>query len=541
MTRTISPADLKAQIGRVARDGARIGDGELALIDVREQGAFSQSHLFWACNIPLSFLDIRAGDLVPRKTVPVVLVDEGASGFAERAATMLADIGYTDVAILEGGTGGWAAAGYELFSGVNVPSKAFGEFIEHTCDTPRLPAEEVKALIDAGENMVILDSRPFAEYHRMNIPGGIDTPGAELALRVHDLAPDPETLVVVNCAGRTRSIIGAQSLINAGIPNKVVALKDGTMGWHLAGQNLEHGQDRRAPDPSKDGQAKAREVAERVQARFGVRKISGDELTAMQAEDDRTLFLLDVRSPEEFVAGHMPGSVSAPGGQLVQATDEYAGVLGARLVLVDDNGVRATMTASWLIQMGWSEVYVLDGGLVGPLEKGMQDSVAAGSAPAELSAEDLNSRLGADDTLLVLDLRRSVQYRDGHIPGAAWTTRSRLAASKADFSSLECIVMIAPDLVFAARAAADIAALAPNADIRVLEGSMAAWTDADLPVETGYTRMLSPTDDVWYKPYDHRDKGEEAVRQAMRDYLSWEVDLVAQIARDGDTNFRHFD
>ena len=536
MAHMISPADLKTRIGRVTRNG----ESELALIDVREQGAFAGEHLFWACNIPLSVLDLRAPHLIPRKTAPVVLMDEGSSGFAERAAAVLADLGYTDIAILKGGTASWAAAGYELFSGVNLPSKAFGEFIVHTCGTPCLPADDIKALIDAGENMVILDSRPFPEYQRMNIPGGIDTPGAELALRVHDLAPDPETLVVVNCAGRTRSIIGAQSLINAGIPNNVVALKDGTMGWHLAGHGLEHGQDRRAPAPSKDGQTKARDVAERVRTRFGVRTISVDDLSELHNEDERTLLLLDVRSPEEFVAGHRPGSVMAPGGQLVQATDEYAGVLGARLVLIDDNGVRATMTASWLIQMGWNGVYVLEGGLAGPLETGPGHEAAAGQAPEGISAKDLHARLESG-SVLALDLRRSLAYRDGHVPGAAWTTRSRLSDNRAEFATLECIALVAPDEAFAARAAADIAALAPKPEVRMLLGGIDAWIDAGLPVETGYTRTLSPTDDVWYKPYDHRDKGEEAVRQEMRKYLSWEVDLVAQIARDGDTNFRHFD
>lgn len=536
MSRRVSPQDLKARIGAV-----RGGDGELALIDVREQGAFSQSHLFWACNIPLSVLDLRAPDLIPRKTAPVVLVDEGASGFSARAAAMLDGLGYTDVAILEGGTAGWAAAGHELFSGVNVPGKAFGEFIEHTCDTPRMPAEEVHARIEAGENMVILDSRPFAEYHRMNIPGGIDTPGVELALRVHDLAPDPATLVVVNCAGRTRSIIGAQSLVNAGIPNKVVALKDGTMGWHLAGLDLERGQDRRALEPTKEGQAKALAAAEAVRARFGVRTIQMDDLATMQSGTGRTVFLLDVRSPEEFAAGHLPGAVSAPGGQLVQATDEYVGVLGARLVLVDDDGVRATMTASWLIQMGWDEVTVLDGGLAGPLEKGVQDDAAADSAPTAQSPEDMMARSDSGVAPLVLDLRTSVRYRDGHVPGAAWITRSRLAAWEAGFARLDSITLVAPGAALAALAAADIVALAPDIEVRMLAGGMEAWKDAGLPVETGYTRTLSPTDDVWYKPYDFTHEGEEAVRKAMQDYLSWEVDLMAQIARDGDASFRRFD
>ena len=187
------------------------------------------------------------------------------------------------------------------------------------------------------------------------------SPGAELVYRVHQAAPDPKTLVVVNCAGRTRSIIGAQSLINAGIPNKVVALKNGTMGWHLAGLELEHGQSRVAQIPSGNSLKNAIEAAVKVARRFSIRSISRIELEKLKDETGRTLYVFDVRSPEEYAAGHVRGSISAPGGQLVQATDTFAAVHGARIALVDDDGVRATMTASWLLQMGWPEVFVVEG------------------------------------------------------------------------------------------------------------------------------------------------------------------------------------
>ncbi len=230
-TPRISPAELKRRIA------AR---GELAILDLREEGAHSKSHLFYAAPLPLSRLELMVLDLVPRKAAPVMLVDD-ASSLAERGAEKLGALGYTDVTILEGGTAAWEAAGYVLFSGVHVPSKAFGEFVEQQYGTPHISAEALNGKMTAGENLVVLDSRPIDEFQNMCIPGGIDAPGAELAYRVHDLAPSGETEVVVNCAGRTRSIIGAQSLINAGIANSVVALENGTMGWHLSGYELERG------------------------------------------------------------------------------------------------------------------------------------------------------------------------------------------------------------------------------------------------------------------------------------------------------------
>ncbi|NDG16567.1 MAG: hypothetical protein EB110_13200, partial [Betaproteobacteria bacterium] len=92
--------------------------------------------------------------------------------------------------------------------------------------------------------------------------------------------------------------------------------------------------------------------------RAGVKRIDPHEWQQMQADTTRTTFLLDVRTPPEYDQGHLPGAVSAPGGQLIQETDHYLAVRGARVVVYDNDGVRASMAASWLAQMGW-EVYVL--------------------------------------------------------------------------------------------------------------------------------------------------------------------------------------
>ena len=226
---------------------------------------------------------------MPRKATRIVLVDDN-DGLAERAAKVLAAAGYTDVAILDGGNPAWEAAGFELFSGVNVPSKAFGELVEHENGTPSISAEELHALMQAGTDMVVLDSRPFDEYSRVSIPTGVNVPGAELVLRVHDMAPKPDTLVVVNCAGRTRSIIGAQSLINAGVPNKVVALRNGTMGWNLAGYTPDSGKDRRAPPVSHGALAWAKAAAEGVAQKLGIKSIDEAALAQLRAETDRTTY-----------------------------------------------------------------------------------------------------------------------------------------------------------------------------------------------------------------------------------------------------------
>ena len=525
MSLYISPADLHAAL----QDG-----DELALIDIRELGVFFDSHLFWAVCIPLSRLELQVLDLVPRKSVRIVLCDDGPSGIAGEAMEVLGALGYSDVRILEGGTAAWAEAGYELYSGVNVPSKAFGEFVEHAYDTPRVPAETLDEIVRSGRNMVILDSRPVEEYRRMNIPGGIDVPGAELVYRVHEIAPDPETLVVVNCAGRTRSIIGAQSLIDAGIPNEVAALKDGTMGWELAGFSCEHGSTRFGPEPSPDAVAVAQDRAAAVARRFDVPFADKAAVEQWQAETGaRTLYLLDVRTPEEFEAGHVAGARHAPGGQLVQATDEYVATRHARIVLFDDEQVRAVMTASWLIQLGWRDVHVY-GGAIGDWP------VETGPRPPTAPDIELWDTIGPGDVAeddFILDLSDSLTYRRGHIDGAWWGLRTRL--DEALLPDDERIVLYADDDRMAHLAAGDLSCLEIDNEIVVLAGGLDAWRAAGRPVEPDSGRMTLATtepNDVWYKPYDT----DEEVRAKMEEYLVWEVALVEQIARDDTVNFRKY-
>ncbi len=531
MPNHVSPAQLKAML----TDG-----GELALLDVREQGVFGQGHLLLASCVPLSHLELRIADLVPWPGTRVVLVDEGAGDeLAEAAADRLAHWGYADVVLLEGGLAAWRDAGFEVFSGVNVPSKAFGEYVEHAYDTPRITADDLKARQDAGEPLVVLDSRPYDEFHRMSIPGGVDAPGAELVYRAHDQAPDPDTPIVVNCAGRTRSIIGTQSLINAGFPNPIVALENGTMGWHLAGFKVAKGATEVAALPSAAGLDHANAAAKRVAARFGVQQVSPETVAQWRADPgDHSLFLLDVRSPGEFALGHLPGSRNAPGGQLVQGTDEYVGVRNARIVLIDDTQVRATMTASWLIQMGWRDVHVLAGGLsAGDLTADPHQPHIYGTPWLSLiEPAALNAALH-DGKATVIDLDTSLVYRDGHIPGAYWGVRSRLAAQISGVPAAPITVVTSNDGQLASLAAGEIAALRPDSEVFALAGGTQSWKDRDLPLEDGLNHPLGPHDDVQYKPYD-REGGIEA---AMQDYLKWEVALVEQIARDGCLVFRRYD
>jgi rhodanese-related sulfurtransferase len=506
--------------------------GEIAVLDAREELTFGERHILMASCLPLGRIEVLADDMVPRRGARIVWCDDG-EGLAERAARRLLDLGYFDVSILEGGIAAWEAAGFRIYSGVHVPSKAFAEVVEHDLGTPWITAPELKAMIDGSQNIAVFDSRSFEEYHANSIPTAVSVPGAELVYRFKDLVSSPETAVIVNCGGRTRSIIGAQSLINAGVPNKVVSLKDGTMAWHLSGFEVIHGASRMPPEVTPRSAEAARLAANRIATSLGIPRIDSASLAAWHTENDRrSLYVLDVRTPEEYATGHVTGVRSAPGGQLVQETDNYLATWGARVVLVDTDGVRAVMTASWLKQMGWDDVAVIRledvpgeraRGPHRPRAFGLEHATARTIGPAELKRR-LEAR-----TALLLDLEYSKTYRNGHISGAWFSTRTRLSAALAKMPPAECVVLTSPDGALAYIAATELAATSA-VQVFALEGGTWAWTAAGYPLAKGADRMADTPDDVWLPPRERSSDQESA----MRAYLAWEIDLVNQMRTDDD-------
>ncbi|KAJ5950060.1 hypothetical protein N7454_001644 [Penicillium verhagenii] len=500
---------------------------EIALLDVREEGPYAESHPLFAISMPVSEIEQKLPPLVPRLSAPIVVYDNGEQ-YADQAAARILALGYIDVSILVGGLAGYARVG-EVYRDVGVPSKAFGELVESINHTPSLSAREVKDLLERESDVAVLDARRFEEYNTMSIPHGRSCPGGELVYRIFEAVPSPTTTVIVNCAGRTRSIVGTQSLINAGIPNRVVALRNGTIGWTLEELKLKTGETSRVSQPSGDAVKTARQHAVAWAEYVGVSVIGENELRRFAEEsEERTLYLLDVRDPEEFALGHPVGFSNAPGGQLVQATEEWVGVRGGRLVLYDSDGVRARMTASWLQQLGW-EVYVLDEET--PVTGDLPLSKVTSWKPQQLSAISVGA-LQSLATATVVDLARSPAYRKGHIPGAWFSSGPELVRDLGEIAGDGPIVLTSPDGIVAA-ANVEAARNSVSREILYLEGGTKAWAEAGHALGTE-SRWLSEPIDVYKRPYE----GTSNARKDMQGYLDWEYGLVAQLANDGVSGFR---
>ena len=521
MTREVRPEDVKAWLS----DG-----GEIAFFDVREAGEFGQGHPFFAIPVPYSVFESRISDLAPNRGVRMVLMD-GGDGVAHLVAKRAVACGYGDVAVMTGGAPAWGEAGYTLYEGVNLPSKTFGEILEIERHTPRKSAEEAAAMSRDGTDHVIVDGRPYAEYAKFNIPGGVCCPNGELALRIGEIAPDPNTTIVVNCAGRTRSILGAQTLIDFGVPNPVYALENGTQGWFLAGMQPEKGADRRYPEAPTDAAKRAalREKSRRRAEATGVKFISANDVQALWDDTKHTTYVFDVRTEEEYDPDRVVGVRHAPGGQLVQATDQWVGVKGARIVLVDDDLVRAPMVANWLYQLG-HDVAVLEGG-IDALEgkRFMPPAMRLPPEPIVISPRGLLGMMHGDGVNLI-DLRSSEAYRAGHIDSAVWSIRPRLDRLAIDDSKPTVFI---GDAMTAALAAERLNELGHD-DARRLEGDVDAWRRAGHKiVETPDDPPDSERIDFLFHTYRRQNDAEHA-----RQYLSWETGLVDQLDDQERESFR---
>ena len=509
---SISPKNLKPML---------TAESEIAFLDVREHGQYGEGHPFFSVHVGYSTIEVEVPLLVPRKDVTVVVMDDG-DGISKRAVHALQKLGYTNVMVLEGGAQGWAAAGYTLFKGVNVPSKTFGELVEHQCKTPSLSADELQLRLERGEPTLVLDGRPKDEYFKMSIPSARSCPNAELAYRIPALAIDPEATLVINCAGRTRSIIGAETLRQCGFSNPILALRNGTQGWALSGFNLDHNI-RPEPLPLVDSETRvqAAKTAKNLIKRLALPQISPKMLKTWEKDPQRTTYIFDVRTEEEFSAGHWPGAQHAPGGQLVQATDQYLAVRNARIVLCDDSGLRAATTAMWLRGMG-HDATILEGDVSQAMTSKVNYAVANIIVDATLvSPEGAFERVAAG--AILFDASRSQNYRRGHARGSIWITRSQVTSL--DCRPKDTIIVTGQEKSLILGVVRDFLELGFT-DIFWFEGSPEVWSGAGFEIEQ---TPDCPTDqeciDFLFFVHDRHDGNMDAARR----YLEWETGLLAQL------------
>ena len=504
---------------------------EIALLDVREIGQHGAGHPFFAVPVPYSEFEYRIERVVPNKTTRLVVFDD-SDGIAEQAASSAKTLGYENIFALEGGAPAWSRAGLTLFDGVHVPSKAFGEVVELERHTPRITAAELNRRQHSGDNLVVIDGRPFTEYQKMSIPGGRCCPNGELVLRIDDIVPDSSTTIVVNCAGRTRSIIGAQTLIDFGVQNPVVALENGTQGWFLAGLELEHDKRLSYPPfahPQRLGELRYKALRLANSQNVGI--VTAAEVESFLEEKHRTTYLFDVRTPEEYDRNGLAKIAHAPGGQLLQATDQWVGVKGARIVVVDGEMVRAPVVAYWLSQLG-HDVYVLEQGIDAARSINFPEIPLHSSEIESIEPVEVTELASLSNAQLV-DLRSSMVFRAGHLKDAIWSIRPRL--DRVSLRHEAAVVLISDDKRTAALSARDLKQLGATGPIWQLHGNVETWAQAGLDIVAS---DVNPPDQDCIDFIFHTHDRHSGNADAARAYIEWETGLIDRLDAQERSSFR---
>ncbi|MFB6161134.1 MAG: rhodanese-like domain-containing protein [Haloferacaceae archaeon] len=512
-------------------------DRQVAVIDVREPIDYCRSHVPGSTPVSRRELEARLPAVVPDRHAGVILCDRRGER-AHLDADWLERLGHEDVAYLAGGMEAWEAAGLdtvEAHEGVHATashfrSKEFGERVQVEEDLEQIRPSELADLREDGtEDVLLADVRTPEEYRESTIPGALNVEGVDLGLYV-DRLRDEDQPVVVNCGGRTRSIIGTATLEKLGVEN-VYELENGTMGWELAGYDLERGADRhvRAMEVDEEYRDAVRTETDALLDEQDVPTVTNDEFRALLADDEEVVYPVDVRTREEYEAGHVPNAIHVPGGQAIQTTDEHFAVRNGTVVFVSNDRVRAAITAYWFAEMGFPNVAVLAAGLDGWRADGRPVETGRGRAPPKrdeievavtyVSASALADRVGPDGPSVV-DVGPGEQFERGHVPGARWVPRYELEGWLDDtgVETDDPVVLACPDGEVSTYAAAALDYELGYENVCVLAGGTDAWGDADRPLETGTDGMAFERRDEIPKPYHQGD-------WAKRTYLEWEEKL----------------
>ena len=497
---------------------ARIqGDGEVAFVDLREAGPFSEGHPLFAVPAPYSTLEARIGALVPRVQVPIILIDDG-DGIAKAGAEALGAMGYGNISIIDGGAPAWSDAGYTLFKGVNVPSKTLGELAGDRWHPKIISASTLAHWQREGRRFSLFDCRPPTEFRKMTVPGAACLPNGELAQRL--LALGSEEPIVITCAGRTRSIIGALGLARVAPARAIYALENGTQGWALAGFDLEQGKKPSDfPQLSAEATAETRAHADSFLKTEAIPLVRSADIAAFLNDETRSTFLFDVRSADEATYDPLPAFTHVWSGQLVQAIDSWIGVRRSRLVLADDLGLRAGLTGFWLRLMGF-EVHVVK----------IDDDLRAISRPdrprmlrppiSEIDAATALVEVRQGQARL-LDLRPSWRYTAGCVAGSSWTIRPRLSR----WVGADRLLLIGDDGPEASLGASELLRLG-HQDVALVRGGLQALRQVGATIEADEPMPLAIAIDVVSFAHGRHDSDLAASRQ----YLDWEQGLVSALS-----------
>ena len=484
-----------------------------ALIDSRERRDYVAGHWFGSTNIPLSLFSTRLGYLLQEPDFPIHFLDWQDKASAE-AIHQLKAIGFRNITIHN--TQKPAMMGRGFVKGEYVWSKAFGEVVAHEIDLPEVTPKQYLADYQDAQ---LFDVRPTAEYQDFTLPKSQSLPNSLLLANVQALK-DTGKMSLLHCAGRTRSIIGAFTLMASGYDGPFAVFRGGTQAWQLDGYEREHDANRLF---AADHEASDAVAGFLRRWQIPATRVTSDGLGAF-VDDHKTELLFDVSDDGATGQPLAHGVIKISGTNLIQQTDRSIARYHVPVILFDQgSGSRAAFAAFWLRCMGFSVTIAY---LEAPITTA---KTIANTVTSHIASNNANNNASSvtpfaatqldiwqKDKIALYDFRPSKAFISGHIANSHWQNIGAiLAQTPAD----------KPIAIIADRSEQG----RMIADCLIRHGWQIAglylWDDADFDITMLAKGGLDlPVDESALFAGRHH-----GVLQDARDYLAWEEDLPTEI------------
>ena len=470
------------------------------LIDCRERRDYVHGHWFGSNNIPLSILPIRLPFLCSDQDFPIYFLDWGDAASVV-ALRLIEKLGYQNVTPQKTTQPTEPVVGY--VQGEYVWSKAFGEIVAHQSDILEVTPQQY---MTDYQHAQLVDVRPAGEYNRFTLPSSVNLPNSLLLANMEQLGHNAD-MVLLHCAGRTRSIIGAHTIKAAGYRGDFGIFRGGTQAWEIDGFTREHGANRTIGENIESAESVANFLK---QWQIPSTQIQPTEISAfIETKSDHLMFDVSDDTANGVLVGE--NIIKVSGTNLVQQTDRSIARYHLPILLIDNaSGSRAAFAAYWLSRMGFCvKIVIVDA-------DNLHFSPQKNNDVQKKSDQRLIEKWVSSGTQ-IFDFRVSSEFASCHIVSSRWQNISLMLDQKPDMGM---IGIIAPchktgDMVF------DILT-----DIGWKIDGIYVWQDQPLD-----PNILSSTELMFDQNKTPIDKSalfagrHFGILKDAQDYLAWEEDL----------------
>ncbi len=500
----VSITDLSAEL---------VDNPDILLLDVRQPEEYAEGHIAGAFNIPIRDV-VKNLNLLPDLDAKIVAIC-GSAFRSSIGMTALQILGYTDVRSMSGGMSAWKEEGLATVTDAFTPEASTAPEIDSEvlaavdAALSGLPegfggvkAEDLNAEMADNPPAQLIDVRTPDEWATGYIAGAVHMPLESFMSYAGELPTDKAANLVVYCKGGHRGNMVATMLRTLGYTN-VRNISGGIGGWTTAGLAIE-------------GAAPAEPAAELDLVTLLDSYITGlpNTFNAVKASDlavelaeTPDLLLVDVRTVDEYVEGHIEGAINIP---LTEITDhlDMLPALDQPMVIYCGSGHRSVMAMAVFNLLGYVNARSMLGGVKAwtsaelPLTTD-EITYEAGTAPAidpalfaaldayvkaipagyyAISADDLNVALVETPPALI-DVRTDEEVANGIIEGAQHIELRSFVAQMSAWPADKA----APIVIYCGsdhRAVIAMVAmqLMGYQDVRTLGGGLQAWLAKEYPV-----------------------------------------------------------